>query len=83
MKECVLDHFRQLADELAKRKVLNLAIQTDRGTVRGTYDPLFKTVKVGGLTVPESEIHVWMKAAYGCKVQKIKLIMEASNEAHD
>ena len=71
-----LEQFRQLAGVLADRKMVDVAIQTDKGTVRGIFDPLFKTVKVGGLTVPDRELAFWLKATYGCKVEKIKVITE-------
>jgi hypothetical protein len=41
------------------------------GTVTAIFDPMFKTIQVGGMTVPESEISFWMKAAHGATVKKI------------
>ena len=71
MSEHVLTQFRNPAETLSQRKKVGLVIQTDRGTVRGSFDPLFKTVTTCGLTVPEKELHFWMKAAHGAKVLNV------------
>ncbi len=81
MNICVLEHFTQLANALEKREKVDIAVQTDKGTVRGTFDPLFKTIKFGGFTVPEKELHFWMKAVNGAKIQKIEITKEAPDES--
>ncbi|MGD0485668.1 MAG: hypothetical protein ABSB94_00580 [Syntrophorhabdales bacterium] len=66
-----LELFRELASLLATREKKQIGILTDKGTVTAIYDPLFKTVSFGGMTVPEKELGFWMKAVYGATVKKI------------
>ena len=66
-----LSEIRKRADALDKRQRLDVTIGTDKGTVAGTYDPMFKTVTVKGATFPEREITVWMKLFFGVKVHSI------------
>ena len=71
MNKATLQHFRDLEADLSKREQIEIGIVTDKGTVTGTYDPLFKTVSVGGLTVPDKELRFWLHAAYGANLQSI------------
>ena len=66
-----LELFRGLASLLATREKKQIGILTDKGTVAAIYDPLFKTVSFGGMTVPEKELGFWMKAAHGATVKKV------------
>jgi hypothetical protein len=72
MNEVTLEQFRDLADALSKREKIEIGIVTDKGTLTGTHDPMFKTVSVGGLTVPDKELRFWLHAAYGAKLVSIK-----------
>ncbi len=54
------------------RETKEVRIVTDRGTITGTYDPMFKTVRIEGIgTVPERELAFWVKAFLKAKVTKI------------
>ncbi len=67
-----LAHLRELAQALACRDKLRIKITLESGRVlAGTYDPLFKTVSVGGSTFPEGEINAWMKLGWGSAVSSV------------
>jgi hypothetical protein len=72
MNEATLQQFRDLADALSKREKIEIGIVTDKGTLTGVYDPVFKTVSVGGFTVPDKELRFWLHSAYGAKLVSIK-----------
>lgn len=71
MNDATLQGFRDLAAVLATREKKQIALITDKGTVTAIFDPMFKTIQVGAMTVPESEISFWMKAAHSTTVKKI------------
>ena len=73
MNDTVLAHLRDLGAALRDREKRRIGIVTDKGTISATYDPLFKSVTVAGMTVPEQELRFWVKAACGATVIKILL----------
>jgi hypothetical protein len=55
-----------LAAELAKRPRRDITITLKDGRqIEGKYDPLFKTITVGGATFPATERDKWLRAFYG------------------
>ena len=73
MNDHMLARVRDLAAALGTREKRRIGIVTDKGTISATYDPLFKSVSVAGMTVPEQELRFWVKAACGATVIKILL----------
>ena len=66
MNELTLQKFRDMAGALAKREKVSIEITLKSGRVlSGLYDPLFKTVTIGGMTFPQSELSTWTKLCWG------------------
>jgi hypothetical protein len=72
MKESTLRHFRDLADAVSTREKIEIGIVTDRGTLTGAYDPMFKTVSVSGITVPEKELGYWLRVIHDAEIVSIR-----------
>jgi hypothetical protein len=61
-----LGGMQTLAAELAKRPRHDITITlADGRQISGVYDPLFKTITVGGATFPATERDKWLRAFYG------------------
>jgi hypothetical protein len=72
MNEAALDHFRSLSSILATREKAAISIELKSGKVlNGLYDPLFKTVTIGGMTFPEKELSTWTRLCWGSPATKI------------
>jgi hypothetical protein len=66
MRDDVLTHFRQLADTLATGERVNITITLQNGReLKAKLDPMFKTITIGGMTFPESELSTWTRLGWG------------------
>ena len=72
MNEAVLMRFRELGDALLTRpKVeIEITLKNDR-VLSALYDPLFRTVTIGGMTIPAGEVSLWTKLSWGSEVATI------------
>lgn len=72
MRDNVLNHFRDLAEGLSQRPRINITIilKNDR-QLKATFDPMFKTVTIGGMTFPERELSTWTKLCWGSTAARI------------
>lgn len=72
MSEAVLSRFRELGGALSERPrvKVEITLKSDR-MLSALYDPLFRTVTIGGMTVPAAELSVWTKLSWGSGVAKI------------
>ena len=73
MNEIVLNHFRRLAAQCAKREKQRVEIILSNGRVLyGEYDPMFELIIVGGSTFPVGEVSHWTRLFWGSEVVKIQ-----------
>lgn len=72
MNEMQLEHFRTLAAGLEKRQRTAVRIYLSNGNVlEALFDPMFRTVTIGGSTFPEGEMATWIKLLFNSKIVKI------------
>lgn len=72
MNEGVLSVFRELGKALAERpKVkIEITLKNDR-VLSARYDPIFRTITIGGMTFPAGELSLWTKLSWGSEVATI------------
>lgn len=72
MTDPTLSHFRTLAGGLSRRQkvAIEITLKNNR-TLRALYDPLFKTITLGGMTFPAAELSTWTKLCWGSVPQGI------------
>jgi hypothetical protein len=73
-----LQHFRDMADDLSKRKKQDITISftTKEGgkeVIQAKYDGMFSTVELGNATVPARELRQWLKLLYGADVKTVNI----------
>jgi hypothetical protein len=72
MNDATLAQFRNMAGALAKREKVAIDITLKNGrALSGLYDPLFKTVTIGGMTFPKSELNTWTRLCWGSVPESI------------
>jgi hypothetical protein len=72
MTDAILTHFRTLAGGLSKgeKVAIDITLRSER-VLQAHYDPLFKTITLGGMTFPVSELHIRTKLCWGSEPQSI------------
>ena len=71
LNENVLTQFRSMAAHLKRAKV-EITIELKSGTVlKAQYDRLFKSIVLGGITFPASELSQWTKLCWCSEVVKV------------
>jgi hypothetical protein len=61
-----------VADGLAARERISLTItRSDGREVKALYDPLFKTITMGGMTFPAGELATWTRLVFGSRLVSI------------
>jgi hypothetical protein len=73
-----LQHFRDLAEGLSQRKMMDVTISFTRKdggkeVMQAKYDGLFSTVQLGSTTVPARELTTWLKLLYGADVKTVNI----------
>jgi hypothetical protein len=72
MNETTLNHFRHLAEGLASRERVGYTVTLANGKeVKALYDPLFKTITMGGMTFPAGELATWTRLVFGSRLVSI------------
>ncbi len=73
MNDAILRGLGYAAAELAKRDKTEIWITLKDGRVlSGLYDPMFKTIILGGATFPDAERNLWVRLFYGSTITSIK-----------
>jgi hypothetical protein len=72
MTDPTLRHFRTLAGGLSRREkvAIEITLKNNR-TLQALYDPLFKTITLGGMTFPSTELNTWTKLCWESLPQSI------------
>lgn len=72
MNEGVLSVFRELGKALSERPrvKIEITLKNDR-VLSAFYDPMFRTITIGGMTFPTGELSLWTKLARGSEVATI------------
>jgi len=72
MNGAVLKAFRSMAYDLPKGETVEITIQLRNGTLlKATFDPLFKTVTLGGFVIPWRDLPRWTKMAWGSQPVRV------------
>jgi hypothetical protein len=67
----ILSQFQNMAQALSQRTKIPIAVELKNGRIlNAVYDPLFKTVTIGGATFPETELNIMTKLCWGSTVAK-------------
>lgn len=67
-----LNDLRDMSAALSQRERISITIELRNGRVLSAkYDPLLKTVTIGGATFPEGELGVWTRLCWGAKPLRI------------